>query len=377
MEPYLPWIIVVFTVLFVRWVGSRNNKLIQRLLNWLPAILLAYILPATISAYFGLDYGQHSIHSGSKLVLIPLAILSVMASMTLSQLKTIGWKPIVVFLAGSLWIAVFPVLYLLFFAPSELLDTFYIDLEYWKGLPPIVGSWIGGSTSQLVLKEVVDCPENVFLTILILDSILVNIWTLIMFQSVKRSEWINRVLKIKNSEPPKEIHTDKEGRMSAWWCLLIFALGIALVHYTVPSFIVQVVVLSLLGLVLGNAIKPWNSAFSLRLGEVAILFVMAILGLKLRFELISFESHFIGFLVLWLLGHFVFMLLCSKLLRVNTAWVSIASMANVGGIATAPAVTAAYKREWMPHAIVLAILSMATGTFWGLLTIFLIENWVI
>jgi len=46
-------------------------------------------------------------------------------------------------------------------------------------------------------------------------------------------------------------------------------------------------------------------------------------------------------------------------------------MANLGGISTAPAVTAAYEKRWMPHAILLSILSMVSGTFWGLLTIFL------
>jgi uncharacterized membrane protein len=71
------------------------------------------------------------------------------------------------------------------------------------------------------------------------------------------------------------------------------------------------------------------------------------------------------------------MLLMAKLLNVNMAWVPIASMANVGGIATAPAVTAAYNIKWMPHAIVLAILSMATGTFWGMLTIWLLKNFVV
>ena len=34
------------------------------------------------------------------------------------------------------------------------------------------------------------------------------------------------------------------------------------------------------------------------------------------------------------------------------------SMANLGGISTAPAVTAAYEKKWMPHAIVLSILSI-------------------
>jgi uncharacterized membrane protein len=44
------------------------------------------------------------------------------------------------------------------------------------------------------------------------------------------------------------------------------------------------------------------------------------------------------------------------------AWVPIASMANLCGISTAPAVTAAFEKQWMPHAIVLAILSMVSGT---------------
>ena len=101
--------------------------------------------------------------------------------------------------------------------------------------------------------------------------------------------------------------------------------------------------------------------------------VMAILGLKLKFNLIQVEAPFLVFLLIWLVGHFFFMLLTAKLLNISSVWVPIASMANVGGIATAPAVTAAYDKRWMPHAIILAVLSMTTGTFWGMLTIALLK----
>ena len=60
-------------------------------------------------------------------------------------------------------------------------------------------------------------------------------------------------------------------------------------------------------------------------------------------------------------------------MKLNMAWVPIASMANLGGISTAPAVTAAYNEEWMPHAILLAILSMVSGTAWGMVTIALFQ----
>jgi uncharacterized membrane protein len=129
------------------------------------------------------------------------------------------------------------------------------------------------------------------------------------------------------------------------------------------------VVLSFVGIAFSNFIRNWNFQFVLKLGSILILIVMAVLGLKLKFSLIQFDLRFMGFLVVWLLSHFIVMLGVAKLLNVNTAWVPIASMANVGGIATAPAVTAAYEKKWMPHAIILAVLSMATGTFWGMLTI--------
>jgi uncharacterized membrane protein len=136
-----------------------------------------------------------------------------------------------------------------------------------------------------------------------------------------------------------------------------------------------VVVLSAIGLVMGNFVKFWNHTLALKIGGVLILMVMSTLGLRLRLESLEADMVFVVFLIIWLLSHFFIMLAFARWLNLHSAWVPIASMANVGGIATAPAVTAAYKPEWMPHAVLLAILSMATGTFWGILTLGLL-NWI-
>ena len=63
-------------------------------------------------------------------------------------------------------------------------------------------------------------------------------------------------------------------------------------------------------------------------------------------------------------------------MKISLVWVPLASMANVGGVSTAPAVASAYDKRLMPHAIVLAIVSMVTGTFWGLVTLQLVR-WVV
>ncbi|PWL39974.1 hypothetical protein DKG77_03865 [Flagellimonas aquimarina] len=368
-----PWAIALFTVIVVYFLDRWENKYIKSIFDWVPAILLAYLIPAGISFALGLDLSQAKIHDYSKDFFIPLTIVSVMASLSLGQLKAIGYKPIVLFVAGSFFVALFPVVFVMGFSETNLVsETLAVD-GFWKGIPPVVGSWIGGSTSQLVLKELVECPEAIFLSVLVMDNILVNIWTILMFQGIKKSNKLNTWFKITDKGIPEEIREEKQKPLQVWMTIVILLAIVFVTNYFVESFVGKVVLLSIIGLALGNFIPKWNFKFSLRAGAILILVVMAILGLKLQFDTLGFDVSFFGFLVIWLLGHFFFMVLIAKLMNVNMAWVPIASMANVGGIATAPAVTAAYEKKWMPHAIVLAILSMATGTFWGMLTIYLLK----
>lgn len=372
----MPWLITAFTVITVFLLDKWENKHLKSVFDWLPAILLAYIIPAIISLCIGQSFADHEIHQYSKLYFIPLAIITVMSSLSIKQLFSIGWKPIFLFFSGSFWIALFPVGIVLIFEESYLVKEVLGKQEYWKGLPPIVGSWIGGSTSQLVLKELVECPENIFLSILIIDNVLVNIWTILMFQGIKKSHSLNSWLGINNLDMPEELHGNNKKRLNSIISFIILLIIVLMTNVITDSFIQKVILLSFFGLALGNLGPNWNDSFALKLGSILILTVMAILGLKLSISSFSIELSLLSFLIVWLVSHLLFMLFIAKILNVNIAWVPIASMANVGGIATAPAVTAAYQKKWMPHAIILAILSMATGTFWGIATIYLIKQFI-
>mgnify|MGYP006075041415 FL=1 len=373
----IPVLIISFTVISVFFLDRWENKHIKAIFNWVPAILLAYLIPAAISMLIGEDFAAADIHRFSKTYFIPFAIIAVMSSLSINQLKSIGWKPIAVFVIGSFWIAVFPIMLAFVLLDTSFVANLLIHQEYWKGLPPIVGSWIGGSTSQLVLKELVECPENIFLTVLVIDNVLVNIWTILMFQGIKKTDSLNRFFKISNIAIPENIEEQKGEKIHPVFIFLVLLSSILLVNNFIESFIIKVIAVSIIGLLFSNLIKKWNINFALRIGSILILLVMAILGLKLKFSAMEFNIAFLGFLVVWLISHVVIMLIAAKLLNVSIAWVPIASMANVGGIATAPAVTAAYEKKWMPHAILLAILSMATGTLWGLLTIFLFKTFLL
>jgi len=292
--------------------------------------------------------------------------------MSFSQLKIVGLKPIILFVSGSFIIAILPpvlVKIIGIFNPALYAD--FMSAELWKGLVPIVGSWIGGSTSQLVLKEVVDCSEELFVSVLVLDNILVNIWTIFMFQMIKRSDQINRWLQLPTAKPPLSSYAENDTKESSSATLAIIALVAVCFLIIDISFLSKVVILSIIGLSLGNLVSFWDHKIVLKMGGLLILIIMAILGLKLNFNALEIPTMLILISVIWLVLHYIGMMLIAYYLKIHAAWIPIASMANLGGISTAPAVTAAYEKQWMPHAIVLSILSMVSGTAWGLLTIYL------
>ncbi len=368
-------LIVAITLAFVHWLSTQKTPWIKKVLNWFPAILFAYVVPAIVTHSFDLDLSQVTLHQWSKEWIIPLAILCVMSALSFRQLKMIGSRPILLFVSGSLAIATLPVILVWLiglFSPQA--HGIFIEQVYWKGLVPIVGGWIGGSTSQLVLKELAETPEGMFLSVLVLDNILVNIWTILMFQLIQRSDLLNRWFGI-NDPMPHFVPDQAQSSQRTWQAITITLGSIILIaglsKWFIPSFLWKVVILSFIGLALGNFIKNWNHRLVLKAGGFLIVTIMAILGLKLSFSNMTLPWFFVLIVIVWLLLHYLVMIAVARVLKVHMAWVPIASMANLGGISTAPAVTAAYNEEWMPHAILLAILSMVTGTAWGMFTIYL------
>jgi uncharacterized membrane protein len=367
----------MITVIFVRWIGRREESWIRNVLNWFPAILFAYVIPAIVTHSFDLDLSRVYLHDISRNFIIPLAILMVMGALSFRQLRIIGMRPILLFVSGSFIIAVFAPL-IVFALKYTSADHYVLIMkeEYWKGLVPIVGGWIGGSTSQLVLKELVGCPEGIFLAILVLDNILVNIWTILMFQFIQRSDALNTVMNIDDEIPdfvPDEVDLSGSKWQSAAITLGLSGICLGFSMFLLTSFLWQIIVLSLVGLMLGNFVRNWNHELVLKIGGVLIVLIMAILGLKLNFYSFSLPGIVVVIAIIWLIAHYVGMFLVARWMKLNMAWVPIASMANLGGISTAPAVTAAYNEEWMPHAILLAILSMVSGTAWGMVTIALFQ----
>ena len=72
----------------------------------------------------------------------------------------------------------------------------------------------------------------------------------------------------------------------------------------------------------------------------------------------------VGFSVLAL--HVLLLVLAAKLFRFDLHLCGIASLAQIGGVATAPVLAATYSRALVPAAVLLATLGLVLGTAVGL-----------
>ncbi|MEQ9164832.1 MAG: hypothetical protein RLO12_01130, partial [Fulvivirga sp.] len=67
--------VVLVTVLFVRYISKVEHKVVKVLLDWFPAILFAYVIPAAFTHLFNVDLSKVLLHDLSKSLIIPFTIL--------------------------------------------------------------------------------------------------------------------------------------------------------------------------------------------------------------------------------------------------------------------------------------------------------------
>ena len=99
-------IIIIITVSAIGWLNNQKTRWIQQLLNWFPAILFAYVIPALITQTSGLDLSSVYLHLLSRNWIIPFAIMMVMSALSFPQLKKVGLRPIMLCVSGSFALAV-------------------------------------------------------------------------------------------------------------------------------------------------------------------------------------------------------------------------------------------------------------------------------
>lgn len=397
----LPSILLIAGItVFVSWSSGKSSGFFKKIYQWVPPILLLYLLP-TIAANLGFVAKGNAIRELSMNIVLPVSLILLTSIIHIPDLLNVTRQGLVVFLFGTVGIVIGgPIALFLYGLFDPVVLTGAGVHAPWRGLMCIAGSWINGTPGLLSMKEVYGSSESLFLTSLAADVILQNIWMFFLLYSVKIQHPINRWLTGRQETDFALIEHDRKESavivknpyffycfrcivlglvylsviLSSDFCSAYFTTNVSLDEADAFSFLEKksfwlILFSTSFGLVLSltnvfkNGIQFWT-----KLGNTMLFFVIASIGSQLELGNIQLNYSFFVIGILWLLLHLFFLIAGAKLMKAPWHYIAIGSQANIGGPASASVVAASFHLGLASLGIILGVLSNVIGNYANLIT---------
>ncbi len=368
-------VIVFFASLVVFLEKSSKSKIF----NYLPAIVIIYFTIMLLST-FGLWEKTDDVNSYYKSVrggILNAMIFLMLLRADLRQIAKLGPKMIIGFFAASLTIALgFVVTYALFknmYTPGA-----------WKAFAALAGSWMGGTGNMVAIQGALDVKDADMGYTLLIDSIDYAIWVMILLAFVPYAKIFNRFTKADDSAlrevtaklEAQEAEISKEIEFPHMMILLGTSLLVSALSQYLSAFLPQTSFLSATtwGVILATiaGISLGMTAFgkipgSNQIANVMLYILVGLIASRANFgELTQAPLYiFSGFVILAI--HALSMLIIAKIFKLDLFTCGLASLANIGGVASAPILAASYGKALIPVGVLMAMLGYIIGTGGGLL----------
>ena len=255
----------------------------------------------------------------------------------------------------------------------------------WKSLGALCGSWMGGGGNMLAIQAALDVDEAAMGYALVMDSICGMFYVMFLLWVIGFSERFNKWAKA-DTKIIDEVGLALEAEARAntkplIWQNIILLVGSGLlvsalsqlvgksINAVLPIFdkaTWTVLIVTVLGV--GFALTPFGKIKGTEeISNVMLYIVIALIASRA-------DLGGMGNAPLWLLSgviilviHIGIMLILAKLLRLDIFTCAVASLANIGGTATAPVLAGAYSSALVPVGIIMALLGYVVGTGGGLI----------
>ena len=261
----------------------------------------------------------------------------------------------------------------------------------WAAVAALYASWVGGSGNMAAMAAAFESSldQGAYGAALALDTVCYSVWIALLLLGVRYAGMWNKATKADTSKldaiaqaANAEVNKEKKRATSADW---IFLIGLSLLISSVSQKVGSVmdgalcsvgldmfggatcttVFVTVLGLIC--AVSPLGKMPAVEeLSSVYLYAVVSLLASRASLtDLVSAPIWVLyGFVIL--LVHVVLMFILSKLFHWDLCMVSTASLANIGGSASAPIVATAYDANFAGIGVLMGVLGAAVGNFFGL-----------
>lgn len=409
--------ILMLTLGFVFYTSSSENSGWKKFYKYVPALLMAYMLPAIFTSTGVISPEWQTIGNEGEIIinksqlyyiasrfLLPAALVLMTLSIDLKAVFNLGPKALIMFLTGTVGIIIG--------GPIAVLLVSIISPEtvggagpdaVWRGLATLAGSWIGGGANQAAMLEIYQYNTKNYASFVIVDIVVANIWMAILLLGIGKSKKIDAWLKADSSAIETLVtkvstYSDKITRnptLSDFMVILSIAfVVVGASHFganLISNFLINNVdsvsdstsamssfgsqffwmisIATFLGIGLSfTKLKTYEGAGASKIGSVFIYILVATIGMKMDLKQIFDAPGLIIVGLIWMTTHVLLLLIMAKIIRAPYFFLAVGSQANVGGAASAPVVAAAFHPSLASVDVLLAVFGYVVGTYGAMFT---------
>jgi len=344
-----------------------ESKTSLRVFKLIPAVVFIYASSMLLASFGLFDSNAEisSIYKQTKTNLLPAMLFLMLLQVDLRHFLKLGKSLLIAYVLALLSIALgFIIVALLFDFTSSMSGAF----------GALAGSWLGGTANMIAVGSALNVSEEAFAYALVVDSVNYTLWVMLMLFLVPFAGYFNKFTKsAENLAYLGDIASACNMGAKRYWLLILLALSVSfLTQYLTTLFSLinttttMVILASLFG-ILGSFTKMRELNGASELSTSMLYLLVALIGSHAVIESFSGLGMYVlaGLCILFI--HALIMVLGAKVFKLDLFSIAVASLANIGGVASAPILAATYNKSLVSVGVLMAIMGYIIGTFGGLL----------
>lgn len=354
-----------------------------KIFNVVPPLVFIYVLNMVFCT-MGLYASDacSDTYSALKNNLLYAMIFVMLLRCDFKKLAKLGGRMVAIFLGCSLTLFIgFLIGYPIF---KHALGT-----DTWAAVAALFASWVGGSANMASMQAALPVDAGAYSCALALDTVCYSLWIALLLLAVRYAPKWNKATKADTSKlqavadaTAAEVAKEKRSADSADW---IFLIGLSLIVSAVSQFVgaklsetltnaglavfdkgtITTLFVTVLGLICALT-KIGKLPAVEELSNVYLYAVVSLLASTASVVDLISAPMWVVYGVFILVVHVVLMYLLSKIFHWDLCMVSTASLANIGGSASAPIVASAYDASYAGIGVLMGVLGAAVGNFFGI-----------
>ena len=364
---------------------TLEKKTGWKFFEFLPPVVLIYLLAMLLCTAGTWDMKETKpAYTALKNSLTYTMVFMMLLRCDIRKVLKLGPRMLLGFFSASLTIMIG------FIGAFSLMKSVIGD-NAWMGLGALCGSWLGGSGNMVAVQAALNISEADMGYALVIDSIDYSIWVMFLLWLIqlapKFNTWnkadtktldeVSRGLE-KDAAANKNPITMQSLLLLLGSALLAAAIGtnVGVALNGIVPFLDKatwtILFITVMGLI--GAVSPLGrTAGSAELSNMLLYSVIALLASRASLLELADAPYWIltGFIVLGI--HFTLMFIIAKVLKLDMFTACVASLANIGGTASAPVLAGSYSGSLVPVGILMALLGYVIGTPFGILTAHIME----